>query len=76
VLGGAGNIYITWQVGTGFSLINPVEQTATGGDMQILVAALNPAGTKLLFSTTIRYTTPGHSRRLPATAPAATAALS
>ena len=52
-LDGAGNIYITGQVGTGFPMINPVEPTATGGDQQVLVAELNPTGTKLLFSTTI-----------------------
>jgi len=34
-------------------MINPVEPTATGGDMQVLVAELDPLGTKLLFSTTI-----------------------
>jgi uncharacterized protein (TIGR03437 family) len=52
-LDGSGNIYITGQVGTGFPMINPVEPTATGGDQQVLVAELNPTGTKLLFSTTI-----------------------
>ena len=52
-LDGSGNIYIMGQVGTGFPMINPVEPTATGGDMQVLVAELDPLGTKLLFSTTI-----------------------
>jgi len=52
-LDGTGNIYITGQVGTGFPMINPVEPTATGGDQQVLVAELDPTGSKLLFSTTI-----------------------
>jgi uncharacterized protein (TIGR03437 family) len=52
-LDGSGNIYITGQVGTGFPMINPVEPTATGGDQQVLVAELDPTGSKLLFSTTI-----------------------
>jgi uncharacterized protein (TIGR03437 family) len=34
-------------------MINPVEPTATGGDQQVLVAELDPTGSKLLFSTTI-----------------------
>ena len=52
-LDGTGNIYITGQVGTGFPMINPVEPTSTGGDQQVLVAELDPTGSKLLFSTTI-----------------------
>ena len=52
-LDGNGNVYIMGQVGTGFPMVNPVEQTATGGDMQVLVAELDPTGAKLLFSTTI-----------------------
>ena len=34
-------------------MINPVEPTPTGGDQQVLIAELDPAGANLLFSTTI-----------------------
>ena len=52
-LDGKGNVYIMGQVGTGFPMVNPVEPTPTSGDMQVLVAELDPAGANLLFSTTI-----------------------
>jgi uncharacterized protein (TIGR03437 family) len=54
-LDGAGNVYIIGQTGggPGFPMVNPVEPTPTGGDQQVLVAELDPTGSKLLFSTTI-----------------------
>jgi uncharacterized protein (TIGR03437 family) len=50
-----GNIYIIGQTGggPGFPMVNPVEPTPTGGQLQVLVAELDPAGANLLFSTTI-----------------------
>jgi uncharacterized protein (TIGR03437 family) len=54
-LDGAGNVYIVGQTGggPGFPMVNPVEPTPTGGNQQVLVAELDPTGSKLLFSTTI-----------------------
>jgi hypothetical protein len=52
-LDGNGNVYIMGQPGTGFPMVNPVEPTPTGGDLQVLVAELDPTGANLLFSTII-----------------------
>ncbi|MBZ5723668.1 MAG: SBBP repeat-containing protein [Acidobacteriia bacterium] len=52
-LDGKGNIYIMGQTGTGFPLVNPVEPVGNGGNQQVLVAELDPSGTKLLFSTIV-----------------------
>jgi uncharacterized protein (TIGR03437 family) len=54
-LDGNGNVYIIAQNGggSGFPMVNPVEPTPTGGAQQVLVAELDPTGSKLLFSTTI-----------------------
>ena len=54
-LDGNGNVYIVAQDGggSGFPMVNPVELTPTGGAQQVLVAELDPTGSKLLFSTTI-----------------------
>jgi uncharacterized protein (TIGR03437 family) len=52
-LDGRGNIYIMGQAGSGFPLVNPVQSAGNGGDMQVVVAELDPAGANLLFSTYI-----------------------
>ncbi|MGA2329674.1 MAG: SBBP repeat-containing protein [Bryobacteraceae bacterium] len=54
-LDGGGNVYIIGQTrgGPGFPMVDPVEQTPTGGSQQVLVAELDPTGSHLLFSTTI-----------------------
>ena len=54
-LDGTGNIYIIGQTGggPGFPMVNPVEPTPTGGSQQVLVAELDPTGSRLLFSTII-----------------------
>jgi hypothetical protein len=52
-LDGKGNVYIMGQPNPGFPMVNPVEPTPTGGDMQVLVAELDPTGKDLLFSTII-----------------------
>ena len=52
-LDGQGNVYIIGQPNPGFPLVNPVELAGNGGDMQVLVAKLDPTGSDLLFSTYI-----------------------
>jgi hypothetical protein len=52
-LDGNGNVYIMGQAGTGFPMVNSVEQPGNGGSMQVLVAELDPSGKNLLFSTII-----------------------
>jgi uncharacterized protein (TIGR03437 family) len=52
-LDGRGNVYILGQAGPGFPLVNPVETAGIGGDMQVVVAELDPTGANLLFSTYI-----------------------
>jgi uncharacterized protein (TIGR03437 family) len=52
-LDGKGNVYIMGQAGGGFPLLNPVELAGNGGDMQMVVAELDPTGANLLFSTYI-----------------------
>jgi len=52
-LDGKGNVYIMGQAGGGFPLVNPVELAGNGGDMQMVVAELDPTGANLLFSTYI-----------------------
>jgi uncharacterized protein (TIGR03437 family) len=52
-LDGKGNVYIMGQAGSGFPLVNPVQPAGNGGDMQMVVAELDPAGANLLFSTYI-----------------------
>jgi uncharacterized protein (TIGR03437 family) len=52
-LDGRGNVYIMGQAAGGFPLVNPVETAGNGGDMQVLVAELDPTGANLLFSTSI-----------------------
>jgi uncharacterized protein (TIGR03437 family) len=52
-LDGNGNIYIMGQIGTTFPITNPIEPTPISGSMQVLVAELDPTGSKLLFSTMI-----------------------
>jgi len=41
-LDGRGNVYIMGQAAGGFPLVNPVETAGNGGDMQVLVAELDP----------------------------------
>ena len=52
-LDGSGNVYIIGQPNPGFPLVNPVQTAGNGGDMQVLVAKLDPTGANLLFSTYI-----------------------
>jgi uncharacterized protein (TIGR03437 family) len=52
-LDGSGNVYIIGQPNPGFPLVNPVQTAGNGGDLQVLVAKLDPTGTNLLFSTYI-----------------------
>jgi hypothetical protein len=52
-LDGNGNVYIMGQSAGGFPLVNPVEPNPTGGDMELVVAELDPTGANLLFSTYI-----------------------
>jgi uncharacterized protein (TIGR03437 family) len=52
-LDGNGNVYIMGQPNPGFPLVNPVETAGNGGDLQVLVAELDPTGANLLFSTYI-----------------------
>jgi uncharacterized protein (TIGR03437 family) len=52
-LDGKGNIYIMGQSNPGFPLVNPVEAAPTLGSLEVLVAELDPTGSKLLFSTPI-----------------------
>jgi uncharacterized protein (TIGR03437 family) len=52
-LDGQGNVYIMGQPNSGFPLVNPVQTAGNGGDMQVLVAKIDPTGANLLFSTYI-----------------------
>src|ERR1017187_6869794 len=53
-LDGNGNVYIMGQeAGSGFPSVNPVEPAPSGGQMDVIVAELDPAGANLLFSTRI-----------------------
>jgi uncharacterized protein (TIGR03437 family) len=52
-LDGKGNVYIMGQSNPGFPLVNPVEAAPTLGSLEVLVAELDPTGSKLLFSTPI-----------------------
>jgi uncharacterized protein (TIGR03437 family) len=52
-LDGNGNVYIMGQSNPGFPLVNPVEAAPTLGSLEVLVAELDPTGSKLLFSTPI-----------------------
>ncbi len=53
-LDGSGNVYIMGQSGgPGFPTVNPVEPTPAGGSQEVLVAELDPTGTKLLFASRI-----------------------
>jgi uncharacterized protein (TIGR03437 family) len=52
-LDGNGNVYIMGQANSGFPLVNPVQSAGNGGDMQMVVAELDPTGANLLFSTYI-----------------------
>ena len=52
-LDGNGNVYIMGQPNSGFPLVNPVQTAGNGGDLQVLVAKLDPTGANLLFSTYI-----------------------
>src|ERR1039457_5301911 len=53
-LDGQGNIYIMGQeAGSGFPSVNPVEPAPSGGQMDVIVAELDPTGANLLFSTRI-----------------------
>ena len=52
-LDGQGNVYIMGQANSGFPMVNPVELAGNGGDMQMVVAELDPTGANLLFSTFI-----------------------
>ena len=52
-LDGKGNVYIIGQPNPGFPLVNPVQMAGNGGQMQVLVAELDPTGANLLFSTYI-----------------------
>jgi len=49
-----GNVYIVGQeAGSGFPSVNPVEPAPSGGQMDVIVAELDPTGANLLFSTRI-----------------------
>jgi uncharacterized protein (TIGR03437 family) len=52
-LDGNGNVYIMGQAGPGFPLLNPVQPAGNGGQMQVVIAELDPTGSNLLFSTYI-----------------------
>jgi uncharacterized protein (TIGR03437 family) len=52
-LDGQGNVYIIGQPNPGFPLVNPVQTAGNGGQLQVLVAKLDPTGANLLFSTFI-----------------------
>jgi uncharacterized protein (TIGR03437 family) len=53
-LDGKGNVYIVGQeAGSGFPSVNPVEPAPSGGQMDVIVAELDPTGATLLFSTRI-----------------------
>ncbi|MGO9010590.1 MAG: SBBP repeat-containing protein [Bryobacteraceae bacterium] len=52
-LDGSGNVYIIGQPNPGFPLVKPVQTAGNGGDLQVLVAKLDPTGSNLLFSTYI-----------------------
>src|ERR1017187_784899 len=53
-LDGNGNVYIMGQeAGSGFPSVNPVEPAPSGGQMDVIVAELDPAGANMLFSTRI-----------------------
>ena len=53
-LDGKGNIYIMGQeAGSGFPSVNPVEPAPSGGQMDVIVAELDPTGANLLFSTRV-----------------------
>jgi uncharacterized protein (TIGR03437 family) len=52
-LDGNGNVYIMGQPNSGFPLVNPVQTAGNGGDLQVLVAKIDPTGANLLFSTYI-----------------------
>jgi uncharacterized protein (TIGR03437 family) len=52
-LDGKGNVYIMGQAGPGFPLVNSVQSAGNGGQMQVVVAELDPTGSNLLFSTYI-----------------------
>ena len=52
-LDGNGNVYIIGQPNPGFPMVNPVQTAGNGGDMQVLVAKIDPTGANLLFSTYI-----------------------
>jgi uncharacterized protein (TIGR03437 family) len=53
-LDGNGNVYIMAQeAGSGFPSVNPVEPAPSGGQMDVIVAELDPTGANLLFSTRI-----------------------
>ena len=52
-LDGNGNVYIMGQPNSGFPLVNPVQTAGNGGQMQVLVAKIDPTGANLLFSTYI-----------------------
>ncbi len=55
-LGSDGSVYVAGFVaGTGFTVVNPV-QTQTDFNAKALIARLNPAGSALLFSTTLGST--------------------
>jgi len=52
-LDGKGNVYIMGQGGSAFPLVNPIQPAGNGGEMQMVVAELDPTGANLLFSTYI-----------------------
>jgi len=49
-LDGNGNVYIEGSIEDGFPMLSPVEPSPIGGDPQVLIAELDPTGSKLLFS--------------------------
>ena len=63
-LDGNGNVYIMGQAGSGFPLVNSVQPAGNGGQMQVVVAELDPTGANLLFSTYIG--SGGHDTASPA----------
>jgi len=52
-LDGNGNVYIIGQPNPGFPLVNSIQTAGNGGQMQVLVAKIDPTGANLLFSTYI-----------------------
>ncbi len=48
-----GNVYIEGLMSSNFPMVNPVEPVPNGGNPQVLIAELDPTGSKLLFSTDI-----------------------